>query len=105
MFELARRAALSNVGVICTQSDVSILYMMTPSALLTPRKDIRPNEAREDWPSERARITRLENDIANHKRDIASIDEEIREFTEEPIVSTDDARELLEIQQRLRRAT
>ena len=37
VFELARRAALSNVGVICTQSDVSDLNEMSCSVPLTPQ--------------------------------------------------------------------
>lgn len=104
MFELARRAALSNVGIICTQSDVSILNAMSCSTLLTPQKDIRPNEARQDWPSERTRITALENHIADQRHMIAALDEDIREFTEESLISTEDALDLLEIQQHRDRA-
>lgn len=99
MFELARRAALSNVGVICTQSDVSVLNAMSYSTLLTHQKDIRPNEAREDWPSERTRITTLEKDIADQRHVITALDEDIREISEESLISTEDAQELLEIQQ------
>lgn len=99
MFELARRAALSNVGVICTQSDVSVLNAMSCSTLLTPQKDIRPNEARQDWPSERTRITILEKAIADQRQVIAALDEDIRGFIEEPPISTEDAQEFCEIQQ------
>lgn len=95
---------MSNVGVICTQSDVSDLKEMSCSVLLTPQKDIRPNEAREDWPSERTRITKLEKDIVDQRHVIAALDEDIREFTEEFLISTEDAQELLEIQQHRDRA-
>ena len=105
MFELARRAALSNVGIICTQSDVSVLNAMICSTLLTPQKDIRPNEARHDWPSERTRITTLEKAIADQRHAIAALDEDIRDFREEPPISTEDAREFLEIQQLHDKAT
>ncbi|KUL85849.1 hypothetical protein ZTR_07402 [Talaromyces verruculosus] len=82
VFELARRAALSNVGIICTQSD-----------------DIRPNEARQDWPSERTRITILEKAIADQRDMIAALDDVIDEFNEESLTSTEDAQEFFEIRQ------
>lgn len=72
---------------------------MSYSTLLTPQKDIRPNEARQDWPSERTRITILEKAIADQRHVIAALDEDIREFSEEPLISTEDAQEFLEIQQ------
>jgi hypothetical protein len=81
-----------------------MLNAMSCFTLLTPQKDIRPNEAREDWPSERTIITTLEKDIADQRHVIAALDEDIREFSEEPLISTEDAQELLEIQQHRDRA-
>lgn len=46
----------------------------------------------------------MEKDIADHRHVIAALDDDIREFTEEPLISTEDALELLEIQQRRDRA-
>ncbi|KAH8688821.1 hypothetical protein BGW36DRAFT_392225 [Talaromyces proteolyticus] len=80
VFELARRASLSNVGVVCTQSD-----------------DIRLSEANNDWPDERVTISGMEEDIARKQRELASLNEDIDELNDLLLRSTDDAQELLEL--------
>ncbi|KAF2740486.1 hypothetical protein EJ04DRAFT_559010 [Polyplosphaeria fusca] len=66
VFDLARRASLSNVGVICTQSD-----------------DIRANEAKHDWPTERPMIEQMERNITTQKLRRQEVEEQVREYEED----------------------
>ncbi|RSM00468.1 hypothetical protein CDV31_011793 [Fusarium ambrosium] len=84
VFELARRARLSNVGIVCTRSD-----------------DILAEEAIRDWRGQRAKaIKRLMDAIATDERDAREIQEDLAEYqgldnddlTEE---ERDDQRDLL----------
>jgi hypothetical protein len=76
------------------------------STILTPQKVIRPSEARNDWLSEETRITTLQKKIANQRKVIADLDEDICEISEKSksLASTEDAQEILEIQQHRARA-
>ncbi|KAF2266375.1 hypothetical protein CC78DRAFT_459505 [Lojkania enalia] len=85
VFELARRASLVHVGVICTQSD-----------------DIRADEAKDDFRSERNRIVSKQRDIARDSQRIRELREEINDFGDVDGLSIDEGQELLEIQQELR---
>ncbi|KAF2108978.1 hypothetical protein BDV96DRAFT_652220 [Lophiotrema nucula] len=87
VFELARRASLSNAGIVCTRSD-----------------DIQASEAKQDWREERARIEAMQSVIARSVREMETLREEIGEFGEDTsLLDLDDQAELLELQQRLYR--
>ncbi|EED13693.1 conserved hypothetical protein [Talaromyces stipitatus ATCC 10500] len=82
VFELACRASLLNIGVVCTQT----------------------NEAKDDWPAERARISRMEEDITRRREELASLEEDISDFSQQHRLSTQDVQIFLEIQQERGRA-
>ncbi|KAH7243016.1 hypothetical protein B0J15DRAFT_92977 [Fusarium solani] len=64
VFELARRASLSNVGIVCTRSD-----------------DIVAEEAIRDWRGERARaIKNLTDAIATDERDANEVEEDLSDY-------------------------
>lgn len=66
VFELARQARLSNVGIVCTRSD-----------------DIQADEARKDWTGPEAdHVNRLMDAVATDRRDFARIEAELSELTE-----------------------
>ncbi|KAJ4218572.1 hypothetical protein NW759_008465 [Fusarium solani] len=64
VFELARRARLSNVGIVCTRSD-----------------DILAEEAIRDWRGQRAKaIKKLMDAIATDERDAREVQEDLAEY-------------------------
>ncbi|EEU37779.1 uncharacterized protein NECHADRAFT_102212 [Fusarium vanettenii 77-13-4] len=64
VFELARRARLSNVGIVCTRSD-----------------DILAEEAIRDWRGQRARaIKSLMDAIATDERDANEVEEDLSDY-------------------------
>ncbi|KAM6517873.1 hypothetical protein FSOLCH5_006643 [Fusarium solani] len=64
VFELARRASLSNVGIVCTRSD-----------------DIVAEEAIRDWRGERTRaIKNLTDAIATDERDANEVEEDLSDY-------------------------
>ncbi|KAF1845874.1 uncharacterized protein K460DRAFT_366720 [Cucurbitaria berberidis CBS 394.84] len=78
VFELARRASLSNVGVICTRSDV-----------------IKVNEAKTDWPAEKTRIDEFARKVDDAKTQSKLLEAEIKECEDEAMdLSEEEAREL-----------
>ncbi|KAF2178506.1 hypothetical protein K469DRAFT_695311 [Zopfia rhizophila CBS 207.26] len=88
VFELARRANLSNVGIICTKSDA-----------------IRSDEARRDWPREIDRIITIEEVIESDSQDIASLRGEIEDLDpDDAALSAEEERELNDLYRKLRRA-
>ncbi|KAF2688370.1 hypothetical protein K458DRAFT_414140 [Lentithecium fluviatile CBS 122367] len=66
IFELALRANLSKIDVICTRSE-----------------EIQVREARHDWPAERAVIEEMQGRIDADTEDIDSLREEIEEFEQD----------------------
>jgi len=88
IFQLARRANLSKVDVVCTRSE-----------------DGKSAEAMHDFPSERAAIEELQNQIDLDVEEMSSLAEEIEEYEQDADQLTrDDERELREIQQQRRKA-
>ncbi|KAF4998211.1 hypothetical protein FGRMN_3260 [Fusarium graminum] len=66
VFELASRARLSNVGIVCTRSD-----------------DIDPEEAMRDWPGQRQRhIKQILDNIENTTAEIDELQEDIKYYQE-----------------------
>lgn len=64
VFELAKRAKLPNIGIICTKSD-----------------DIRAKEAEKDWCGEAAAtVKRISTDIANDEQELEKIKADIQDF-------------------------
>lgn len=86
VFLLARRASLRNVGVICTQSD-----------------DIRPSEARNDWPEERNRISEMMAEIDHEKDQRHSLEAELDSFQDAEDLSDDERQDYIQVQQELNR--
>ncbi|KAL6408246.1 hypothetical protein AUP68_08100 [Ilyonectria robusta] len=87
VFELARQANLSNVGVICTRSD-----------------DINANEAKKDWKGQKSKnIQRLIDAVAADKRDYDNIESELAEYAGDDDLSDEERDRELELhkQQRL----
>lgn len=54
VFELARRASLSSIGVVCTRSDVRALPYVQRQQYADSEQDISENEAVRDWTGGRA---------------------------------------------------
>ncbi|UNI24883.1 hypothetical protein JDV02_010602 [Purpureocillium takamizusanense] len=78
VFDLARPAGLSRVGIICTKSDV-----------------IEPTEAVRDYRGERAQaIRRRMTNLDIETRDCSRIDEDIEELASAPTLSIDEQDEL-----------
>ncbi|KAF5668081.1 hypothetical protein FHETE_5347 [Fusarium heterosporum] len=66
VFELASRARLSNVGIVCTRSD-----------------DIDPEEAMRDWPGQRQRrIKQILDEIESATAEFNELEEDIRDYRE-----------------------
>ncbi|KAF6831532.1 Nuclear GTPase SLIP-GC 3 [Colletotrichum plurivorum] len=87
VFELAKKAGLKNVGIVCTRSD-----------------DIRAEEAIKDWGGRRAkRIQQLNNAVAASQRELNDIDLNLAEF-DDGVLSDEDKDECMELS-RQRRAT
>ncbi|KAF6826582.1 Nuclear GTPase SLIP-GC 3 [Colletotrichum musicola] len=87
VFELAKKAGLKNVGIVCTRSD-----------------DIRAEEAIKDWGGRRAkRIQQLNNAVAASQRELDDIDLNLAEF-DDGVLSDEDKDEYMELS-RQRRAT
>ncbi|KAM5344685.1 hypothetical protein ACJ41O_010547 [Fusarium nematophilum] len=74
VFELARRARLSNVGIVCTRSD-----------------DIQAEEAIRDWRGEKAKtIKQLLHAIATDEKDEKDVQEELDDYEGEEDLSEDE---------------
>jgi hypothetical protein len=84
VFQLARRATLKNVGVICTQSD-----------------DIRADEAKADWPEETNRISAMIATIDQKKVEIGDLETELSLFGDSEDLSEEDMQEFVVIQREL----
>ncbi|KAH7161710.1 hypothetical protein EDB81DRAFT_683686 [Dactylonectria macrodidyma] len=88
VFELARQAQLSNVGIICTRSD-----------------DIQADEAKKDWKGEKSKtIQKLMDAVSADKRDIADIASELAEYEGDGNLSDDERDYELRLHQRERMA-
>jgi hypothetical protein len=83
VFDLARKARLTNVGIICTRSEVSASKFPLDRRgvkLTSLEKDIRADEAVRDWDRARkAIILRQMDTIAAEERELASVRQELRE--------------------------
>ncbi|TVY32961.1 hypothetical protein LSUB1_G006630 [Lachnellula subtilissima] len=88
IFDLARQARLSNVGIICTKSD-----------------DIQAEEAIRDWRGERARrIKHFMDTIATDQRDVESIQEDLADYAADDDISEGEAKEVFALNRRSERA-
>ncbi|KAI1074413.1 hypothetical protein F5B20DRAFT_586300 [Whalleya microplaca] len=64
VFELAKKARLENVGIICTRSD-----------------DIKAEEAKKDWKGQKARdVQQMIDDIGRSQRDVDTLESDLVEF-------------------------
>lgn len=83
VFQLARDASLSNIGVICTRSDVCI-HPATSTCHAAPpdlsKQDITADEAKQDWPTERPKIEALQRRIETEEHQINSLNADIKDF-------------------------
>ncbi|RYP01347.1 hypothetical protein DL765_010864 [Monosporascus sp. GIB2] len=86
IFELASRASLSKIDVICTRSE-----------------EIQTREAKHDWPAERATIEEMQREINADTEEIDSLKEEILEY-DLTNLTREEERELLSLQQDCRKA-
>ncbi|EXK95623.1 hypothetical protein FOQG_04173 [Fusarium oxysporum f. sp. raphani 54005] len=88
VFDLADRAHLSNVGIVCTRSD-----------------DIDPEESIRDWPGRRARhIEQLLEYIETTNKEIEELEADIEDY-EGADLSEHERRELAECREDLRQAS
>ena len=86
IFELASRANLSKIDVICTRSE-----------------EIQMREARHDWPAETTTIEEMQRKIDADTEEIISLREEIEEY-EQYLTNIEEERQLMRLQQDCRRA-
>jgi hypothetical protein len=87
IFELAIRANLSKIDVVCTRSE-----------------DIHEGEARHDWPAERATIEDMQSQIDAAIAEIDSLREEMEEYELIPDITPHEMQELVTLRQACRRA-
>ncbi|KAF2462919.1 uncharacterized protein BDR25DRAFT_298822 [Lindgomyces ingoldianus] len=88
IFELASRANLSKIDVICTRSE-----------------EIQMREARHDWLSERAMIEDMQREIDADIDDINSLKEEIEEYEQDLTnLTREEEQQLMRLQQDCRKA-
>ncbi|KAH7129906.1 hypothetical protein B0J13DRAFT_627047 [Dactylonectria estremocensis] len=88
VFELARQAQLSNVGIICTRSD-----------------DIQADEAKKDWKGQKSKdIQKLMDAVFVDKRDVDDITSELADYESEEDPSEDERDYKLRLHQRERMA-
>jgi hypothetical protein len=102
-FDRASHAKLSHVGIVCTNSDASyeISVPETEICKLTAIQSIEAQEAKNDWPDKANTIERFLNDIATDKRDIETIEEELKVYEEDDDESDEkDPAEELELRRR-----
>ncbi|KAK1989740.1 hypothetical protein LX36DRAFT_594126 [Colletotrichum falcatum] len=84
VFDLAKKAELSNVGIVCTKSD-----------------DIRAAEAKKDWKGERARrIQELSDEVARTQGQIDEANLSLAELEDEELTDQEDVE--LQLSRRLR---
>ncbi|KAH8883504.1 hypothetical protein GQ53DRAFT_699385 [Thozetella sp. PMI_491] len=77
VFELARRARLSNIGIVCTKSD-----------------DIQANEAVKDWKDRRRlRLQDLMDTLEEHKTELKNLEDELSFFDQDPDDMPEDEKE------------
>jgi hypothetical protein len=82
VFELAGRANLSKVDVICTRSE-----------------DIQVREAKDDWSEERARIEELQQEIKDTAEELATLKDHIDEYGDDHAdLTREEQTELLKLQ-------
>lgn len=88
IFELATRANLSKIDVVCTRSE-----------------EIQMREARHDWPAERATIEEMQREIDANTEVINALREEIEEYDQDLTnLNREEERQLMRLQQDCRRA-
>jgi hypothetical protein len=88
IFELASRANLSKIDVICTRSE-----------------EIQMREARHDWPAETGTIEEMQRNIDADKEEINSLKEKIEEYEQYLTnLTREEERQLMRLQQDYRRA-
>ncbi|KAF2194396.1 hypothetical protein K469DRAFT_495226, partial [Zopfia rhizophila CBS 207.26] len=88
IFELASRANLSKIDVICTRSE-----------------EIQMREARHDWPAERATIEEMQRETDADTEEIDSLREEIEEYDQDLTnLTREEERQFMRLQQDCRRA-
>jgi hypothetical protein len=88
IFELASRANLSKIDVVCTRSE-----------------EIQMREARHDWSAERATIEEMQRKIDDDIEEINSLKEEIEEYEQDLTnLTREEERQLMRLQQDCRRA-
>jgi hypothetical protein len=83
VFGLANEAELSNVGIVCTNSDVSYDIPLSNTNIyeLTAIQRIQAEEAKIDWPGVKANlIQRLQDAIATDGRDIEATETELEAY-------------------------
>jgi hypothetical protein len=93
--ELADKASLSDVGIVCTRSDVCLPleYLPTLESLLSDlaAKEIRADEAEKDWKDRRAKmVSRGRAAIRTAVRDLERIEDEIKEYDDLDLGDLDD---------------
>lgn len=99
VFELARRASLPSVGIVCTRSDVRPLSCISLRQYADSEQDIKEDEAARDWTGQRAdKIKTLIKKRKERKRKIA----ELKADLESEDDSTDDEHQLLRNKQLMR---
>ncbi|ORY11257.1 hypothetical protein BCR34DRAFT_484487 [Clohesyomyces aquaticus] len=84
VFALARRANLSNVGIVCTKSD-----------------DIQAREARTAWETERPTIDRLIAEINTATQSLEALETDIQEYSQGEL-SREEEQELIEMEREKR---
>lgn len=98
IFDLARQAELSHVGIICTKSDVSCDNHYTEATfleLIPCYQDIQAEEAIRDWRGERARrIQQFMDAIATNRRDMENIQADLADYAADGDLSEGEAKKL-----------
>lgn len=91
VFELARRASLSSVGLVCTRSDVRALSYIPLCQYADSKQDIKEDEAARDWTGEKANtIKSLIQNKEECKRKMSELEAELASEDD----STDDENHL-----------
>lgn len=86
VFDLAKQAELSNVGIVCTMSDVSFRLSISKAGIceLTAMQDVKAEESRKDWLGERAnKIQLLLEAIAIDQRDFEFAEAELANYEDD----------------------
>lgn len=87
VFDLAREARLTHIGIVCTRSD-----------------DIEPEETKNDWGKEPSRrIKELLNSVRCFDKELKDADDDLASFDEMPSMGAETKQELLELYEKKRR--